>query len=46
MQPPNVATPATAPWGFGVQVSVAPPAVVSAKVTALELPVTVLPPAS
>jgi hypothetical protein len=45
-QPPNVATPATAPCGFVVHVKVAPLGVVSAKVTGLVFPLTVLPPAS
>ena len=46
LQPANVATPATAAFGFVVQVSVAPPGVVSARVTELVSDVTVLPPAS
>ena len=45
-QPLNVATPDTAERGLVVQDSVAPPAVVNARVTALVAVVTVLPPAS
>ena len=41
--PANVATPATAAWGLVPQVRVAPPGVVSARVTLLVLPVTVFP---
>jgi hypothetical protein len=45
-QPANVATPATAAFGFVVQVKVAPPGVVIPMVTELVSLVTLLPPAS
>jgi hypothetical protein len=41
--PVKVTTPATAPFGFGVQASVAPAGVVNAKVTELVSVMTVLP---
>ena len=44
--PTNVASPEIAASGFTEQVNVAPPAVVSAKVTELVFVVTVFPPAS
>jgi hypothetical protein len=46
LQPENVATPATAGFGFAVQVSVAPFGEVSLRVTGLTLVVSTLPPAS
>ena len=46
LQPANVATPATAAFGFAVHTNVAAPAVVIANVTELVFPVTVLPPRS
>src|SRR6476660_5990769 len=46
LQPANVATPATAAFGFAVHVNTAPAGVVIASVTELVLPTTVLPAAS
>jgi hypothetical protein len=46
LHPAKVAMPATAAFGFNVQARVAPAGVLSASVTPLVFPVTVLPPAS
>src|SRR5664280_378326 len=45
-QPANVSTPATAAFGLAVQVRIAPPGVVIARVIEVVAVVTVLPPAS